>query len=588
MKTVATGLLISICLMLQAQGDEIRSNRLEDLIADGVEPMLVADGFRFTEGPAADEQGNIYFSDIGSNRIHYWDAGAGELSTVREHSNGADGLFVDRNGDLLVCELSGKRLTKLNKDGSYEVLVDSFDGGGLTGANDLWIDQYGGIYFSDSYPGSQKRTQDHRVFYLTREGDLTLVANDFFKSNGLMGTRNGEWLYISDYIENKVYRYRIQQPGVLGERSIFAEYRTDGMTMDARGNVYLCTGNAGFGVVVFTPEGKELGKISLPENPANICFGGSDMKTLYITATHGLYSLEMNVVGNAGNSPQEGAWIDRGGLDKLIKPGAEPSMLATGFRIAQGPASDRSGDVYFSDIYHHKIMKWEFSGNRLITIREQPGGPDGLFVEASGSLLVCELTGQRFARLTCEGNYEIIASEYKGTKLTGPNDVYVDNQGGIYFSDSYPGGQNRGQVHCVYYIPPGSRELKQIVNDHFKTKGIHISADGHWIYMADYVGRKVYRYELIAPGIIGKKELFIDTRCGGMAVDERGNVYISTVDDYRGVLVYSSDGRPLGQIVIPEAATNVTFAGPQRDKLVITTFKSIYALDMHIKGVEFR
>ena len=521
MKLLATTLLFSTTLMLQAQGAESRGNTLVDLVADGAEPQLLADGFRFTEGPAADQKGNIYFTDIGSRRIHHWDAGLGKLSTVRENSNGADGLFVDRDGNLLICELSGKRLTRLNKDGSYEVLVDSYDGGGLTGANDLWIDQYGGIYFSDSYPGSQIRTRDHRVFYLSREGNLILVADDFYKSNGLMGTRNGNWLYISDYIDNKVYKYEVLEPGVLGERSLFAGYRTDGMTMDEQGNVYLCTGNAGFGVVVFNPAGEELGRISLPENPANICFGGPDNRTLYITATHGFYSLDMKVRGNEGNSPQEPVFVDEGGLGELMKKGAEPRMLATGFRVAQGPATDAAGDFFFSDIYHHKIMKWEFEGNRLITVREQPGGPDGLFVEADGSLLVCELTGFRFARLTIQGNYEIIATEYNGTKLTGPNDVYVDRHGGIYFSDSYPGGGFRGQVHCVYYIPPGTSELKQIVNDHYKTKGVHVSADGNWIYMADYVGRKVYRYELPAPGVLGEKELFIDKRCGGMAVDEK-------------------------------------------------------------------
>lgn len=330
MRKIVTGLLFGTTLMLQAQGVESRGNTLVDLVADGAEPQLLASGFRFTEGPAADEKGNIYFSDIGSQRIHHWDAGLGILSTVRENSKGADGLFVDREGNLLICELSGKRLCRLKKDGSYEVLIDSYDGRGLTGANDLWLDRYGGIYFSDSYPGSQKRTRDHRVFYLSSEGNLILVANDFYKSNGLMGTRDGNWLYVSDYIDNKVYRYEVLEPGVLGERTLFAGYRTDGMTLDDRGNVYLCTGNAGFGVLVFNPTGEELGRISLPENPANICFGGSDNRTLFITATQGLYSLDMKVKGNAGNSPEEGVFVDESGLGELMKAGAEPRRANPG------------------------------------------------------------------------------------------------------------------------------------------------------------------------------------------------------------------------------------------------------------------
>ena len=558
---------------------------IEALMAKGAKPQLLADGFKFTEGPAADASGNIYFSDIGNNRIHYWDHSKGKAITIRENSNGADGLFVDRDGALWICELQGKRLCKFSRDGAYEVVIDSYENQALTGANDLWIDPYGGVYFSDSYAGSQKREQNHRVFYLTSEGSLKLIADNFFKSNGLQGTQDGNWLYVSDYIDYKVYRYKLLGPGELGERSIFAEYRTDGLTLDEQGNLYLCTGNQGHGVVVFSPQGVELGKIDLPEDPANICFGGKENKTLFITATSGLYALNMNVRGNKYNSPQEPVFVDHGGLKALLSEGEVPAKLADGFSIAQGPATDAEGDVYFSDIYHHQIMKWEFEGSTLITVRKQPGGPDGLFVEADGSLLVCELTGRRFARLKPDSGYELIAETFNNKPLTGPNDVYVDEDGGIYFSDSYPGSDIREPEYCVYYIAPGSKDLNQIVNDHYKTKGIHLSADGKWMYMADFGGRKVYRYGLKAPGVLGPKEVFIPTRCGGMTVDEYGNVYISTVDDYNGVLIFDRHGEPLGQINIPEATTNLTFAGPNRNKLIITTFKSIYSLDMNVKGL---
>ncbi len=562
------------------------SAALEALIADGAEPKLLADGFRFTEGPAADSQGGVYFTDIGSNRIHYWDTIKEELSTIRENSGGADGLFVDRKGALWICELREKRLTRLDQEGRYDVIVDSFDGQPLTGANDLWIDPYGGIYFSDSYGGSQRRTDDHRVFYFSPDGELKLVADDFYKSNGLQGTVDGKWLYVSDYIENKVYRYQLLEPGKLGERSVFAEYRCDGMTLDEKGNLYLCTGNQGYGIVVFDSQGQELGKIELPENPVNVCFGGKDYQTLFISATSGFYSLEMAVRGNEYNSPQKPIFEDEGGLCELIKQNVEPVRLAHGFRIAQGPATDANGDFYFSDIYHHRIMKWKFGDASLSVVREQPGGPDGLYVEADGSVLVCELTGKRFARLKTNGDYEIIAETFRGEPLTGANDVYVDTEGGIYFSDSYPGSNIRHPPEfCVYYIAPGSSALKRIVDDHYKTKGIHVSADGEWIYIADYGGRKVYRYQLLAPGKLGKKELFIDTRCGGLAVDEKGNVYISTVGDHKGILVYNSEGAFLGRIRYPENTTNATFAGPNRDKLIVTTFKSVYALDMNVRGM---
>ena len=559
---------------------------VDELIAEGASPKLIVDGFRFTEGPAADASGNLYFSDIGSNRIHYWNASNQRLSTIRENSGGADGLFVDRNGALWVCELKDKQLTKIDARGAYSVVADSFDDRPFTGPNDLWIDPYGGIYFSDSYGGSQVRTADHRVFYRAPSGKVNLVVDDFYKSNGLQGSRDGRWLYVSDYIANRVYRYAIKAPGQLGERRVFAEYRCDGMTLDNQSNLYLCTGNAGHGVVVFSSSGKEIGKIQFPENPANATFGGPDNQTLFVTANQGLYSLQMKVGGNIHNSPQKPLFNPQDEVAALIQPGAQLTQLATGFRIAQGPAVDARGDVIFSDLYHHRIMKWDLAAASLSLVREQPGGPDGLFVEADGGLLVCELTGRRFARLRPTGEYDIIAEQFDGTPLTGPNDVYVDDAGGIYFSDSYPGSRiTHPPAHCVYYIAPGESKLKRIVDNHYKTKGIHLSPDGQWIYLADYGGRKVYRHRLLAPGQLGPPELFVDTRCGGLTIDARGNLYLSTVDDYLGILVYAPDGRLLGQVRFPEATTNAVFAGPDRDQLIVTTFKSIYAIPMSVKGM---
>ena len=102
MRLIISALLLSSSLVLPAQGVQSHANSLDDLVADGAEPRLLAGGFRFTEGPAADHRGNIYFSDIGSSRIHYWETATGVLTTVRENSDGADGLFVDRDGALLI------------------------------------------------------------------------------------------------------------------------------------------------------------------------------------------------------------------------------------------------------------------------------------------------------------------------------------------------------------------------------------------------------------------------------------------------------------------------------------------------------
>ncbi|NKB68971.1 MAG: hypothetical protein GKR89_18035 [Candidatus Latescibacteria bacterium] len=558
---------------------------LTQLIAPDAELRCLANTFKFTEGPAADDEGNIYFVDIGARRIHFWDVKREALSTIRENSGGADGMFVDAEGSLWICEMHDKRISKIAKDGTYTVVLDSFEGQPFTGPNDLWFDDIGGLYFTDSYGGHEERGNTTRVFYYTITGELALLADDYYKSNGLHGSPDGGWLYIADYLDDKIYRYTMFLPGQLRDQTLFAPYRCDGMAVDEHGNIYLCTGNSGQGVVVLNSDGNMLGTINTPENPHNICFGGPTFSTLYITATHGFYALEMAVCGAANGSPHRYS-RDFGGLADLIQPDVKPQQLTTGFHIAQGPAALPNGDFYFSDLHHNRVLKWEFAQQTHQVIQENVEGSDGLAVTADGTLLICELLGKRLSKITPEGVYEVIADSFAGVGLTGANDIYLDREGGLYFSDSYPGfDATATPTYCVYYIAPDSNELKPIITDLYKGKGIHISADEKWIYMADFGGRKVYRYELLAPGVLGRKELFIDRMCGGLTLDEHGNVYISTVMDAAGIMIYSPQGKLIGQILIPENTTNVTFAGPAGETLVITTFKSVYTVDLQVRGL---
>lgn len=550
-------------------------------------PQLVANSFRFTEGPAADHDGNIYFVDIGNHRIHFYDVARQTVSLVRENSGGADGMIVGADGTLWICELHDQKLSKIDSNGNYQVVLDSFEGKPLSGPNDLWFDDVGGLYFTDSYGGHEDRGNETRVFYYSPTGELSLLEDDYYKSNGLHGSPDGRWLYIADYLDDKIYRYPMLKPGLLGDREMFVEYRCDGMTMDENGYLYLATGNSSQGVVIVSPDGATLGSIPMPEDAHNICFGGPAMDTLYITATSGLYSVETDLRAAPNGSPHRYV-RDFGGLADLIEPGAKSKLLTTGFHNSQGPAALPNGDFYFSDIYNHKTLKWEFATSELKTVREETRGGDGLAVMQDGSVLVCELTGKRLGRITPGGNYEIVADSFEGEPLTGANDVFLDRHGGIYFSDSYPGMVDDPQpITRVFYIAPGSNELKLLVDDLYKGKGIHISPDEKWIYIVDFEGRVVYRYELMAPGELGQREPLINRMCGGLALDERGNIYISTVADGTGVLVYSPEGELLGQILVPDWTSNVTFAGPEHKSLVITAGSSVYTVDMQVRGLQF-
>jgi gluconolactonase len=266
-----------------------------DLIAPDAEVEKIADGFAFTEGPACDGKGNLYFTDIPNEKIMKWSV-HGELSTFRENSGRANGLYFDDEGNLLVCEGGNRRLTSISPEGEVTVLADSYQGKKLNSPNDLWIHPDGGIYFSDPRYGSEDDLEldGFYVFYLPTEGGKPIrVIDDLVKPNGVIGTSDGKWLYVADAGDGKTYRYAIQPDGSLTEKKLFAPIGSDGMTLDEDGNLYLTWQS----VHVFSPVGERITTIEVPESPANVTFCGKEGKTLFITARKGLYALKMNVRG---------------------------------------------------------------------------------------------------------------------------------------------------------------------------------------------------------------------------------------------------------------------------------------------------
>ena len=267
----------------------------EELLAPGAKVEKLADGFAFTEGPACDAKGNVYFSDIPNNRIHKW-ALDGKLTTERENSGGANGLYFDRQGNLLACEGGNRRLTSISADGKVTVLADAYRGNKLNSPNDLWIDPRGGVYFTDPRYGSQDGLEQDgfHVYYLPPDGEeLVRVVDDLIKPNGVVGTADGKLLYVADADGDKTYVYRIQADGSLSNRKLTAPMGSDGLTLDERGNLYLTRGD----VHVYSAEGQKIATIEVPEGPANVCFGGDDRRTLFITARKSLYSVRMTVRG---------------------------------------------------------------------------------------------------------------------------------------------------------------------------------------------------------------------------------------------------------------------------------------------------
>ena len=270
------------------------------VLAPGAKLKKLAGDFAFTEGPAADKAGNVFFTDQPNDRIVKWSVD-GKLSTFMQPSGRSNGLCFDGKGNLLACADEKNELWSIDPNKKVTVLVKEYGGKLLNAPNDLWVRPDGGVYFTDpfykrSYWKRGPIEQDGQcVYYLPPDRKkLQRVVDDLKQPNGIIGTPDGKTLYVADIRAGKTYAYKIQPDGTLTGKKLFCEMGSDGMTIDDAGNVYL----TGKGVPVFDKTGKQVEHIEVPERwSANVCFGGKDRKTLFITASKGLYAIRTRVKG---------------------------------------------------------------------------------------------------------------------------------------------------------------------------------------------------------------------------------------------------------------------------------------------------
>ncbi len=274
----------------------------ESVVADGAVITLVADGFSLAEGPACDLTGNVFFSDITNNLIYQWSVDS-VLSVFQENSGGANGLFFDSSGNLLACEGGNQRLVAMDASANVTVLAKEYDSLPFNEPNDLWVTPDGGVYFTDPvYFGELVQDGEH-VYYLSPDRSRTIrVIDDMTRPNGIVGTAASNTLYVTDHAAGETYQYTINSDGTLADKQIFASVGADGMTIDSAGNVYLCEND----VLVYDSARILLETVSVPEQPTNVCFGGDDGKTLFITTQTSLYSLSMNATGASYSENSEG------------------------------------------------------------------------------------------------------------------------------------------------------------------------------------------------------------------------------------------------------------------------------------------
>lgn len=270
-------------------------------IVDG-ELELIAEGHAFTEGPAWSPEGYLLYSDIPANTIFRWTEGEGSVAFITPSGN-SNGLLFDPEGRLLAAEHGGRRISRRVIGQDAVTVVDQYEGKKLNSPNDLVLRSDGTLYFTDPPYGIQPQQQElgfFGVFRVDPRGQLSLIADDFERPNGIVLSPDEDTLYVADTAKEHVRSFAVQPGGEVSGGAVFVDLQSDlqgnpdGMAVDVFGDLYVTGGG---GVRVVTPAGALLGTIMVPEGVTNCAFGGADGMTLFLTAPPKVYRVRLKVKG---------------------------------------------------------------------------------------------------------------------------------------------------------------------------------------------------------------------------------------------------------------------------------------------------
>ena len=271
------------------------------ILAPGAKLEKVSSEFEFTEGPAVDARGNLYFTDQPNDRILRLDVD-GTLKTFLKPAGRSNGMYFDRHGNLIACADEKNELWSISPKGKVTVLLKDYRGKLLNGPNDVWVRPDNALFFTDPlykrpywHRGEGEQGGEHVYFMTANRKTVTRVIDDLKQPNGIIGTPDGKILYVSDIGSGKTYSYAVHADGHVTDKKLFCAIGSDGMTIDREGNVYL----TGKGVSVVSAAGKTIEHIDVPEPwTANVAFAGRDRSTLFITASKSLYKIKTTVKGH--------------------------------------------------------------------------------------------------------------------------------------------------------------------------------------------------------------------------------------------------------------------------------------------------
>jgi gluconolactonase len=326
---LAAGAVTAALPWRRALADWTPSQRIPDPLVIDLDPAFkkvrissakverLATGFRWCEGPVWFGDGRFaLFSDIPNNRIMKWDDETGLVSIFRRPSNFTNGNTRDREGRLVSCEHAGRRIVRTEHDGTLTVLADRFEGKPLNSPNDIVCRSDGSIWFSDppfgilgNYEGYVAKPELPTNLYRIdgKTGKLTVVAGDINRPNGLAFSPDESKLYVIEagITPRLIHAYDVQGAKLANKRTLIdaGPGTPDGMRVDVDGNLWCGWGQGQEGldgVAVFSPAGKPIGRINLPERCANLCFAGALRNRLFMCATTSIYSLYVNTQGCKG------------------------------------------------------------------------------------------------------------------------------------------------------------------------------------------------------------------------------------------------------------------------------------------------
>ncbi|WP_231460293.1 SMP-30/gluconolactonase/LRE family protein [Pedobacter sp. Leaf132] len=264
-------------------------------------------------------------------------------------------------------------------------------------------------------------------------------------------------------------------------------------------------------------------------------------------------------------------------------------LISRQFSFTEAPSVNPAGYIFFTDQPNNQIWKYDLNG-KLSLFMDNAGRANGTYINRNGQLLICADENNELWSVDKNKKIKILLCTIDGKKPNGPNDLWADKFGGIYFTDPYyqrnywsrQKPEIEGQK--VYYLPPGRHHKARVAAEEVsKPNGIVSSSDGRYLYVSDIGGAKIYCYSIGKKGMLYGQKLFVNHRADGITLDEQGNLYLAA----DGVTIFNSKGIKIGQIVIKESWTsNVCFGGKNHNELFITASTAIYTIPIRVSGIE--